>query len=277
MGYLTQIFQTRSFSMAPARTLFLGAKWLLYHVMFRRSARVRLTVGDQSFSLQVPPLMRHFGSAGVFVQREYYEPLLEFAEVIVKPGFTVIDCGANQGIFTCAFAAIAGPDGLVVAVEPQSYAVELIRENIRLNGFTQCVVEASAVGSEPGEAVLDRSKGPVAASIIRDFGGADTVSVSVTTIDSIVSKHEIERVDVVKLDVEGAEHMALLGASSVISRDRPIVVAEATPSEVSWRMARRLLEEAGYQMFEISGDGALVSLHSVEHDHSGIVFMPTTP
>lgn len=274
VGYLTQIFQTRSFAKTPARTLWHAAKWLLYHVPFKKSALVRLTVGDQSFSLRVPPLMRHFGSAGIFVQREYYEQLLEHAEVIVRPGSTVIDCGANQGIFTCAFAAIAGPDGLVVSVEPQGYAVDLMRENIRLNGFTQCLVEECAVGSEPGEALLDRSAGRVSASIVRDFGGVETECVKVRTIDSIVSKHEIERVDVLKLDIEGAEHIALLGARGVISRDRPIVVVEASPGETSWCKARNMLLDAGYRMYEFNENGALVPVHSVESAHPGIVFKP---
>jgi hypothetical protein len=79
--------------------------------------------GAHRFKLALQSARRGFGSAGIFIQRRYYEPLLEFGDKLLNGDDCAIDGGANQGIFTCAFAAAVGNKGRVFAFEPNPNAV----------------------------------------------------------------------------------------------------------------------------------------------------------
>jgi len=173
--------------------------------------------------------------------RQYYEPLLEHLGRLVKPGDIVFDCGANQGIYTCAFGALVGPEGRVEGFEPQEYAVELALRNINLNRFAHVRINRFAVSSKIGKRFLDTSRGAVAASIVKNFGGSKGEMVSVTTLDTFAKEHSISRVDLIKMDIEGAEFEALLGAQHVINAYRPVIVLEAADGDAAWVRSRELL------------------------------------
>ena len=206
--------------------------------------------------------------------RQYYDPLLEYCDKVVSPGDVVFDCGANQGIFTCAFAAIVGPKGRVVAFEPQDYAVAALRNNLKLNGFDWVQVEHSAVSDEEGSATLDVGEGAVAASITRDYGHTNTVTVRTVLIDDVARRLGLTRLDVLKCDVEGAEYKALLGARSLISRSKPIIVLEIQARDKQWAQINEFLAPLGYKPFNLDDEGALVPVNKIEAFYPCILFLP---
>lgn len=139
----------------------------------------------------------------------------------LKPGGVFIDAGANIGVFTVFGARRVGPEGTVIAIEMMPDTADRLRLHLRLNGLDNVrVVEA---------ALSDGSGGEVTASVpARLFGrasivgGADPgeewseVKVRTVTLDEIADG--LGAIDVIKMDIEGAEEMALSGARATLDR-----------------------------------------------------------
>lgn len=159
---------------------------------------------------------------------------------LVVPGATCVDVGAEYGLYTYAFAALAGPDGRVLAVEPQRGPRRFVAGVLRAVGATTVTVHARALSSSPGAGTMSlpvRRRLPVHGRAFltsgadglgpnAEFSAHRDVQVAVSTLDDLVAEHGISRVDVVKADVEGAELAVLRGASAVLGRDRPVLLLE---------------------------------------------------
>jgi FkbM family methyltransferase len=273
------VLHTTAFRANPVLTLWRLATWLAFHVLSKRPAVIKLDVGDTSFRLRLVPILRHHGSSGIYVQRCEYEPLLKYCDCLVAIGAVVMDCGANQGIYACAFGALVGPHGRVYAFEPQAYAVEALRRNVRLNGFSQVSVEQTAVSNANGTAVLDMSSGPVCASILKDAGRKKTISVPTLSLTSFAERVDLRRLDLIKMDIEGAEYDALVGASTIIARFKPTIVLEAAPKDVSlplekrWDAIVKLLTSYGYTMYVFDGAGRLQRTDQLNNFEPNVVFL----
>lgn len=274
LSYARQIFDTTSFRQQPIATFCRAASWVTFHILPKREATITLPVGDTTFQLRLPPVLKQFGSTGIFVQRHLYEPLLEFADRLVRKGDVVIDLGASQGIYSCAFGALVGVSGHVYAFEPQAYAADTVRRNARLNGFSQVHVEQVAVSGEEGEAVLDTTIGSVSASIVRNFGRHLSVRVTTVTLASFAQRIGLDRLDLIKMDIEGAEYLALKGAEPIITKYRPKIVLEASPGERNWSAAFELLSTLGYRSYLFGKEGKLVETAIINGDHPNVVFLP---
>lgn len=271
MAYGSQVLHTESFRAHPLATLWRSFTWMTCHIGPRRRAVISVKVGNTGFKLDLPPLLKSFGSTGIFVQRSYYEPLLQFCDRLVGNGDVVIDCGANQGIYSCAFAALVGPKGRVLAFEPQPYAVEALRNNLELNGFRQVAVEQAAVSDREGHATLDLSGGATAASIVHDLGHTSMMKVRTTSLAKAASG--LQRLDLIKMDIEGAEYHALLGAKPLIDRFRPRIVLEGGRRDRHWQKLSDFLAGRGYRAHLFDGKGELVPLPEAGDLHPCIVYL----
>lgn len=128
----------------------------------------------------------------------------------IRPGFVFIDIGANVGAYALFVAAHAGNDARIVAVEPQPDVFDRLVYNIRLNGFSVKAM-ACALADKPGELTLflsPRNSGETSMKIVPSAVGA-AIRVPATTLADLVRDEGFERVDAVKLDVEGAEDIIL--------------------------------------------------------------------
>ena len=272
MSYYTALFRTRAFAKEPVATLLRASNWILGHRLLNRHARIVVPAGRKSFVLDLPPLPRQSGSAGIFLQRQYYEPLLEHLDLLVRPGYVVFDCGANQGIYTCAFGTLVGPKGRVEAFEPQKYAVEIARRNVVLNSFDNVRINRFAISSMVGNTFLDTSRGGVAASIVKDFGRSRGETVAVTTLDTFAEEHSISHVDLIKMDLEGAEFEALLGAQRIIEACRPALILEGADGDASWLKSQEFLAKRDYETYTFGRSGALVRLERLGGHCPNVVF-----
>lgn len=145
-----------------------------------------------------------------------------------QPG-VVFDCGASSGGFTAAYLTLF-PRATIHAFEPHPQTADHLRS--RFQGEPRVVVEQTAVGAGAGVADFHMHRLPYTSSLLprpstgrRYFplmdGVADRVAVPVTTLDDYCRRHAIERIDVLKMDIQGAELAALRGAETLL-RDRRI-------------------------------------------------------
>ena len=164
---------------------------------------------------------------------QYETPLPAFVSRLALSAGTMLDVGANSGLFS--FIAVACGFRSVHAFEPYPPALEMLRRNRRLNGVEGTVtVVPSAVGDAAGTTTLyvpaKRFGGVLetSSSLNPEFRPehSEMVEVSVTTIDDYVEQAGLEHVDLIHLDVESYEPQVLEGAKKTINGQRPIVVFE---------------------------------------------------
>lgn len=168
----------------------------------------------------------------------------------VPPGAHCMDVGANQGFFTVKFSSWSGKDGRVASFEANPRMAERVRRNLELNGFTHAEVVNRAVHDAPGEVefyVAPLHHGH--SSMHEDMAGTDAERITVSTIvlDDYIREQRWERLDAIKVDIEGNDFRALLGAKDAITRFRPFIVFEWHPVEPEIiNQLRDLLDSLGY-------------------------------
>jgi len=138
----------------------------------------------------------------------------------VLPGDTIIDAGAFVGDTALLFHEVTGGECSIHAFEVLDENLRLLRHNLVANGIADRVdVCALALSNRSGDFV--NIKAPPVQGATSIFGDSGGVPVETITIDDYVSSRNIERVDLIKMDIEGAERLALAGAVETIRRYRP--------------------------------------------------------
>lgn len=193
---------------------------------------------------------------------------------ILRPGMGAVDIGANIGWFTMLAAALVGPTGFVLAVEPNPRNVKLLEASRRLNAFGQVVVAQLAAGREVGVLVLHTSHSNGTTSPLPKDMAALLNAETIPCLPLDVLLPEERRIDLIKIDVEGAEYNALLGCRKTIARWRPAIVSEFSPgsmpgiSGISGEEYLRFLIDLGYHLWVVEHDA---SLRAFRQDIAGVM------
>ena len=183
----------------------------------------------------------------------------------LRPGMTFLDIGANFGTYTLIGADAVGHEGRVIAVEPAGEIGYLLKENVAMNGYKDVArVERCAVGDEPGTLTLYefgfRQGGntvlPIVAEAAQDTYGEEvtTREVPCRTLDEVVASHGLDRVDLMKIDVEGFEYQAFMGAREMLKKHRPTIIMEwlggfyRAREETGRALWNLLTDELGYDL-----------------------------
>jgi FkbM family methyltransferase len=139
----------------------------------------------------------------------------------VRVGDVVLDCGANVGAFVKT--ALASGASLVVAIEPAPQTLECLRRNLASEiALHRVIVYPKGAWDKDDFLTLSVDEHNVGSnSLVLDTNRPTSVRVPLTTIDKLVAELKLERVDFIKMDIEGAEKNALLGASQTLQRFHP--------------------------------------------------------
>jgi FkbM family methyltransferase len=188
----------------------------------------------------------------------------------LQAGDTFVDVGANIGLFTMLAARWVGPGGRVLGIEPSRREFARLQDHVARNGLRQVSALRTAAGRQSGTAVLHVATGRHAGlnTIENRFMYADvreayTEEVPIAPIDDILAAGGVDRVHVMKIDVEGREHDVVAGAQRTLTRDRPVVVIELGGAALASGHAGRVATETflgslGYGFAAIDGDTAVI-------------------
>jgi FkbM family methyltransferase len=172
------------------------------------------------------------------MRRGTFEPeTLHAFAALLAPGMTVLDIGANVGLFTVVAARRVGPTGRVHAFEPTPELAAHISSNLELNDLGNVAVNELAISDSDGHATLHFAEpnDPGENSIVNCTPGVRTLKVATVTIDDYIGRCRVGRVDVIKMDIEGAEMAALRGGPKLLSGDNsPVLVLEFHPSTLAY-------------------------------------------
>ena len=170
-----------------------------------------------------------------------------------RPGWTVLDVGAHQGLFSVHAARLVGPQGRVISIEAFPGNAARLRGNIARNGLGNVVVGEAAAAEKEGRADLHInilvSGGQSLVYDNADYRGV--VSVPLTTVDGRLAELGVGRVDLVKIDVEGAAHRVLDGAPRLLA-SRPRLVMEIEGGAAELNEMRDRLRGLGYVVNSVS-------------------------
>lgn len=165
-------------------------------------------------------------------------------------GMTVLDIGANKGVFCIYMSRAVGPDGTLVAFEAQPELgshLDRIKEGFALDNMT---LVNEALSSKAGTLTLRR---PVAGSGLASFhtdgDDLESIEVPVIRLDDYVAENALEPVGFIKCDVEGHELDVFRGGESMLRRDMPTLLFESHDSEISDGALFSFLTGLGYDGF----------------------------
>lgn len=176
---------------------------------------------------------------------EYSEGEVGLFRQLVRPGDTVVEAGANIGALTLPLARLAGPNGRMLAFEPQRAIHAILTTNLTLNGLSQVAAERVALGAAAGEIRVP----VVPLSARANFGGISVGGAAgepcpVRTLDS----YALSALRLLKADVEGAECDVIAGAAATIRALRPILYLENDRLEHSAALIQAILD-LGYRLW----------------------------
>jgi FkbM family methyltransferase len=235
---------------ALART---GAGFVRRRVLRWRSVRVQLGDRGVFFDLDLTT------KSGLHIYRHgWHDEAANAIEHLVELGGVVIDGGANVGGFALTAASIVGPTGVVHAVEAAPATTELLRRNVAVNPRCTIQVHELALADVEGELEFSALEAGSGISSLASTNDGSVIRVRATTLDALTAS--LPRVDLVKLDLEGAELRALLGARRLLAEHRPALIIELEPDHLqrqggSIGEIESLLRDAGYDAFDIVANG----------------------
>lgn len=246
--------------------------WLkaLGHRVLRLASRNRITtVWD---GLRLTGGFEHYPLLAALREGRYEPGTIHIFQRLCPSGGVVVDVGANLGLYALLAARRVGPTGRVIAIEPDPRSVSYLRHNILANGFPHIIqVEPVAAGDHLGTAPLYLDPDYAARSSTNSghHAHSSTVDVPLRTLDHLLQG--TSRLDLIKLDVEGAEMPVLRGARYVLERFRPWVICEVNAvllKELGFHPRDILaqLRHLGLTAYAISDDPVRLSALPLEDD-----------
>ena len=201
----------------------------------------------------------------------YFTPLQFFQ--LVKADTVIVDIGANIGTVALRAAEIS-KKGKVYAFEPDNTNFNSLQYNLHLNHFENVIPVKKALGAVVQESKLfkvNRFNTGMNRILPANNSFTDFETIEVSTLDEEVSRLNINRIDLIKIDVEGYELNVLKGASTTLERFHPLIVIEIievnlnnngqTSSEVI-----DFLKEFGYQFVDLKNGKSLTDIRHLETD-----------
>jgi FkbM family methyltransferase len=169
----------------------------------------------------------------------------------IQPGDVVIDGGGFQGVFTLYAAMKAGPTGRVVVFEPDERLARLLEKNVRLNQLTNVTIVRKGLWSE--EATLRFDARGNTSRLELEAGPSHLIAtVPVTSLDREVARLGLDRVNFIKMNIEGAEIEAVAGCLQTMQRCAPSFAIASDHIRDGEPTARRVIERLkarGYEAF----------------------------
>lgn len=206
---------------------------------------------------------------GIFSNAEYEPEVAAIFSSVLSKGATAFDIGGHVGYYTVFSSRLVGSTGAVHCFEPMPHLFKRLEANVRLNSLDNVVMNNKALSS--GEGVLsiypaNKDNSGNSSLIQRINTEAVPLEVKATTIDAYVEMNNIEHVELIKIDVEGAELFVLQGGIQTLKMYRPDIICEVFPELLykvgaSEKRISELFESLGYQGYVITEAEDLLNIY----------------
>jgi FkbM family methyltransferase len=181
-----------------------------------------------------------------------------------EKAMVILDIGANTGVYSLISKSL-NPDSRVIAFEPVERIFNKLERNFQLNNFS---IESMlmAISDHNGQAIFYDTYGkhPYSATLenFSQNSNYKPVNVEITTIDRLIMEKKLEKVDLIKIDVEHHEPEVIKGFSS-ICKYQPSILIEVLPDDIGKRVQQEIENYGGsYLYFDIDEENGI---HKVEN------------
>ena len=182
--------------------------WLAPRLVRPEASELEFSTPD-GFRLAIPP---EFPSGQRYREGCYEPEMVALFRRTLRPGWTVIDAGANIGYFTLLASRLVGPSGRVIAFEPDPTNFEYLVRNIRANGCANVQAERLALSDRTGSLPFRRDRFKSEGHLVEGSPpGRGAIAVPTVRLDDFAQQHRIDTVQFIKFDIEGGEPAALRG------------------------------------------------------------------
>jgi FkbM family methyltransferase len=181
-----------------------------------------------------------------------------------------LDIGANIGYFSLIASQIVGKRGTVYSFEPTPETISRLHKNIRLNNLRNIQVIENAVSNQKGSVTFKIPSDKIrnsGRSSMRDIE-ENFFEISVDTISIDLMMDSLKKIALIKMDIEGAEGLALDGMKNLIKRDRPVIIMELSDGYLkqmgySAEKVLGFLRNQKYKVCEASNRGKEISMEDI--------------
>ena len=209
---------------------------------------------DQNIVLAVQPSFKSIVTGVLLSEGDWFESEMEFWRNWLKPGMTVIDVGANAGVYAFSAARLVGSEGKVIAIEPFPACAEYLRETCKVNQLNWVKVHGAAASDREGTVHLSIQGASELNEVIEGnretFPTGQYVDVPCLTLDSLIEQENLQAVNILKLDAEGHEIKVLRGCERILAKFAPVILYEnVAGSQGSNYAVADFLQEQGYLLY----------------------------
>ncbi len=194
---------------------------------FKQRQNVSLSYGDINFRLVIDPKNGYLDKQ-IYSYHKYEEHIVDEIINALKPGNRAVDIGANIGHHTMVMSKCVGEKGEVYAFEPIPGIRDQLNESIKINDFKNIKVFPYALGDENKTENLSIASNNIgSSSIIPAHVDSNTrkITIEVKRLDDIIDN----KIDFIKIDVEGYEYFTLMGSIETIKKYSPAILIEFSP------------------------------------------------
>jgi len=184
--------------------------------------------------------------------------VLKLSQDLVKEDSVIIDVGANIGYFTIYASRKVGKDGLVITLEPMDEAYDCLIKNLRLNCLNNVMPFKLALWSSETTLRLYRTKGYYTSvlskvdlfknliqqkklELIKEY------EIKTIKLDDLIKNINLNKVDWIKIDVDGSEYEVILGSMNTLKRFKPKLIIEIHNQEIGNKILK-ILKDLGYKV-----------------------------
>ena len=176
---------------------------------------------------------------------------LKLGEELKLNNGVFIDVGANIGKYTIKIGNSLKMNGRVISFEPENDNFEMLKKNAKLNNLKNTTLINKALSDKKGKLKLYLAKGNLGHHSLVEKVGEKYEEVEVDTLDNILKELKISKVDLIKIDVEGAENLVLKGALKTLENSHPKIVFEAWDKNHLDKI-KEVLEPLNYKIKQIN-------------------------
>jgi FkbM family methyltransferase len=205
-------------------------KSVLYNILdvltFSRGIKIKMN----GFKFRMPTKWYRYYNDG------YEKDSFDYIRENVALGETVLDIGSHIGLYTIPFSQLVGEKGLVFCFEPTNSTFNVLKKTIKINNLQNTKPLNFAISNKDEtlffNLTTDTGEGSNANSLVNIDNIRNTQEVIARSIDSIRDEYKL-KIDFIKIDVEGAEYNALLGAEKCFLNDKPMGILGLHPKMIA--------------------------------------------
>lgn len=205
---------------------------------------------------------------------------------VLRPGMAVVDAGASEGPYTVFMARRVGADGLVIAVEPSPRERARLERNVSSNDLRNVRIVSNGLAAQTGRGILHiaapehSGQNTLGSFVYQGVSKAGDIEIDMEPLDSLVGRLGGRRIDLIKVDVEGAELGVLRGAERLLSESRPVILFELLDAALRAQdaCAQEVLDfltRRGFDVLKFDVAGTLSPLSGVLEASNNLVAVPS--